>query len=307
MSLPSFVEIRNKALELGWDDMAITHAKIPEEDIQAYHKWIEKEHHGSMSYMENALRCNPDQLLPGAKTAILFISYYKQKPQEFREDAGLIASYARGRDYHNVHHRRLKRFIRWLEERTGKSEIAKGFSDSTPILEKALAVQAGLGWFGKNTLLIHRKFGTFTLLSGCLTTLELEISKPTMEMRLPRCGSCTKCLDACPTGALVNPYELDATKCLSYHLIESKKKIPLEIQKKNPGYVFGCDICQDVCPHNARKAESHSEDFKPQREFLRMDDVKYFIAKPESLFGTPLKRRGAIGLQETLKSLKDEG
>ena len=131
-----------------------------------------------MGYMEQQLRCFPEELLPGSKRVILFISSYKQEKRPFSEYGGLIASYARGRDYHQVHRRRLKKMIRWLEEVSQQKDIAKGFSDSVPILEKALAVQAGLGWFGKNTLLIHRKYGTFTLLSGILTTLEFPITSP---------------------------------------------------------------------------------------------------------------------------------
>ncbi|MFQ5729612.1 MAG: epoxyqueuosine reductase, partial [Waddliaceae bacterium] len=147
----SIAEVREQAFRLGWNDVGITPAVIPKEDIEAYREWIRQHYHGDLSYMVKEIRCKPNELLPGAITAILFISYYKQKRQPFRTDAGLIASYARGRKYHNVHHRRLKKFIYWLEERSGQQNIAKGFSDSTPILEKALAVQAGLGWFGKNT------------------------------------------------------------------------------------------------------------------------------------------------------------
>lgn len=292
-------EVKAFALSLGYDDVGITKAEIPEPDILSYREWLENQFHADLAYMENELRCYPQKLLPGAKTAIIFVSYYKQPKEEFREDAGLIASYARGKDYHNVHHSRLKKMIRWLEERSGQTNIAKGFSDSTPILEKALAVQAGLGWFGKNTLLIHKRFGTFTLLSGLLTTLEFA---PTIapDLRLPRCGVCQKCIDACPTQALVSPYRLDAAKCLSYHLIESKKEIPQEIAKRNPGYVFGCDICQDVCPHNQRKALSLTDAFSPEAgigAYMNGEKIEELLDHPEKLFGTPLKRAGAKKLK----------
>lgn len=296
--------IKEKAFELGYDDVGITDAVIPDEDIEAYKRWLSKGFQAKLTYMENEIRCSPDKLLPGAKTAIIFISYYKQPSLPFRKDAGLIASYARGRKYHNVHHRRLKKFIRWFEEEKGQQGICKAFSDSTPILEKALAVRAGLGWFGKNTLLIHRKFGTFTLLSGVLTTLEIE--DKTMHLRLPRCGTCTRCLDACPTGALTKPYLLDASKCLSNHLIESKDPIPTEINDKNPGYLFGCDICQDVCPHNIRKLPSDCNDFAPENgmgAYLSLDDLQNLELKPERLYGTPLQRRGVEGLKHTARHL----
>lgn len=297
-ALISREELHAKALELGWHDMGVTEAKVPEADIQAYQNWLAKDYHGDLKYMENQIRQDPNALFPGAKTAIMFVSYYRQEKVQFRNDAGVVASYARGRDYHNIHRKRLKKFILWLEERSGQKDIAKGFSDSTPVLEKALAVQAGLGWFGKNTLLIHRRFGTFILLSGLFTKLEFPFKA--MEMRLPRCGICTRCLDACPTKAFTAPYILDGKRCLSYHLIESKKEIPKEIIDKNPGYVFGCDICQDVCPHNVRKSISDAEEFSPSKgigSHLTLLDIEGLEKEPEKLFGTPLQRRGVAGLR----------
>lgn len=305
MSLPlSLDEIHEIALKLGWDDVGVTEAKIQEKGILEYKKWLENNFHGDMAYMENQLRASPQELLPGAQSAIIFVSYYKQEKIDFPKEGGLIASYARGRDYHHVHRKRLKKFIQWLEERTGQQGIAKGFSDSTPIMEKPLAVQAGLGWFGKNTLLIHRKFGTFTLLSGVLTTLKLPHS--VLDMFIPRCGACQRCIDACPTQAITSPYSLNAARCLSYHLIESKKEIPQEIKEKNPGYIFGCDICQDVCPHNARKKSSTTLDFSPDRgigKTLQLSDIEELENTPEKLFGTPLQRRGVSGLRKTAESL----
>lgn len=295
----SLEDIREKALTLGFDDVGITAAKIPDEDIRAYQEWLDRGDHAELAYMENTLRCQPDQLLPGAKTAIIFVSYYKQEEIPFDPNHGVVASYARGRDYHNVHRKRLKKFISWLDEISGNEHQAKGFSDSTPILEKALAVQAGLGWFGKNTLLIHKKFGTYTLLSGVLTTI--EIPHTLQPLRQPRCGSCTRCIDACPTKALT-PYNLNANLCLSYHLIESKKEIPAEIQAKNPGYIFGCDICQNSCPHNFRKPLASTPEFSPSKgmggslDALSLENIS---SNPEILYGTPLQRRGAKGLLHT--------
>lgn len=302
----SLQELKERAFALGWDDVGVAEARIPEEDIQAYREWIEKKQHADLTYMEKSLRCYPDQILPGAKSAIIFVSYYKQEKQEFRSDAGLIASYARGRDYHNVHRRRLKKYIRWLEECSGQSNIAKGFSDSAPVLEKALAVQAGLGWFGKNTLLIHRRFGTFTLLAGLFTTLELPLTSA-QNLRLPKCGSCMRCIEACPTQALISPYNLDAAKCLSYHLIESQSEIPLSIQKKNPGYVFGCDICQEACPHNMRKEAAETIEFTPDQGMgthLTKEKLDAILKDPEILYGSPLNRRGSEGLRYSAELLQ---
>jgi epoxyqueuosine reductase len=292
-------DVRAQAQSLGYDDVGVTAAAIPDEDIQAYQAWLDRGDHAELAYMENALRCSPEQLLPGAKTAIIFVSYYKQEQIPFDPAHGVIASYARGRDYHHVHRKRLKKFIAWFNEKTGCAHPIKGFSDSTPIMEKALAVQAGLGWFGKNTLLIHRKFGTFTLLSGILTTL--EIPHTLQPLRQARCGSCTRCLDACPTQALT-PYNLNANLGLSYHLIESKKNIPDEIQSKNPGYIFGCDICQNVCPHNARKPLASTPEFNPSvgiGSSLNLNSLEKITQNPEMLHGTPLQRRGLSGLLHT--------
>lgn len=301
----TFEELKSKALELGWDDAGITTPEVPQEDIDAYLEWLSEGHHGNLAYMENQFRCDPQHLLPDAKRALLFISHYKQPKQPFRPDAGLVASYARGRDYHHLHRSRLKKFIAWLEQRTGQQQIARGFSDSAPLMEKALAVKAGLGWFGKNTLLIHKKFGTFTLLSGLLTTLEIPLPEKILSMRQPRCGSCTRCLDACPTQALITPYRLDAVKCLSYHLIESKTELPENIIEKNPGYAFGCDICQDVCPHNQRKADTTLLDFAPESgigPYLTSELLEKIESDPTRLFGTPLQRRGAQGLRHTMQN-----
>lgn len=297
----SFEDLRKKILELGWDDVGVTEPVISNENLQNIEEWLQNGMHGDLAYMENPVRLDPKSLFPEAATAIVLVTNYKQPAVPYREDAGIVASYARGRDYHHVHRKRLKKLIAWLEEISGQNNIAKGFSDSTPILEKALAVQAGLGWFGKNTLLIHRRFGTFTLLSGVLTSLRIEGIK--MEVRLPRCGSCTKCIDACPTQAITAPYILDGKKCLSYHLIESKKPIPDEIREKNPGYAFGCDICQNVCPHNVRSPLSLLEEFNPMSgvgEYLNSEKLQLIEQEPEVLFGTPLQRRKIAGLKHNL-------
>ena len=214
-----------------------------------------------------------------------------------------FASYARGRDYHHLHRKRLKALISWMEQQVGRQGIAKPFSDSAPVLEKALAVQAGLGWFGKNTLLIHRRFGTFILLSGIMTSLSFSYS--TQALRLARCGTCQRCLEACPTQALVSPYLLDARRCLSYHLIESKAPIPEWVQARNPGYIFGCDICQDACPHNWKKPLSETVEFSTNGvgAYLTEEGLQAIEEDPTLLHGTPLQRRGSAGLRRTWESL----
>jgi len=292
-------ELKEKALSLGWDDVGITTPTLRPEDAMALIDWIQAGLHAGLRYMENPLRTDPLALFPQAKSVVIFISNYKQPHLPFKPDKGLIASYARGRDYHHLHRKRLKKMIEWIEEKGGE---ARGFSDAFPLMEKAFAVQAGLGWFGKNTLVIHRKFGTFFLLSGVLTTL--SFTEQVLAPRLPRCGICTRCLDACPTQALIAPYRLDASKCLAFHTIESSEALPSAIRKKNPGYAFGCDVCQDVCPHNVRSPLSQESHFGADQGIGPYLSLETLQATPaEALFGTPLQRRGKEGLRHTLNHL----
>lgn len=294
--------IRAQAISLGWQDCGITTPYLPERDRLRYLEWLREGKQGNLQYMENVLRENPTDWFPGAKSIIMFLSYYKQKKVSFEQP--VVASYARGRDYHNVHRKRLKKMVQWLEETSQQQDIARPFSDSSPILEKVFAVQSGLGWIGKNTLLIHRKYGTFTLLSGIITRLALPTHPPVQELN--RCGTCERCLEACPTQALT-PFSLDARRCISYHLIESKNAIPEFVQKNNPGYVFGCDLCQDACPHNWNKPESNSLEFSPSQGIgAQVSKERFQTIKrtPERLFGTPLQRRKVAGLERTLDSLE---
>lgn len=302
MSLSSH-EIIQAGLRLGFDDVGLCAAHIPAIDIEAWRAWLDQGYHGDLQYMEQDLRSTPSKLLDGAKTAIVFVTFYKQPDLPYPDPGkGLVASYARGKDYHHLHRKRLKKFVLWLQSNTESTIKSRGFSDSAPLLEKALAVQAGLGWFGKNTLLIHRKFGTYTLLSVCLTTLEVPLLS-TGSLRLPKCGSCRRCIDACPTKAL-HDYVLDARRCLSYHTIESKKIIPDEIAKANPGFIFGCDICQQVCPHNIRTALSDEQYFAPSQGLGAYLSHEELVNMPDSqLWGTPLQRRKREGLLYTLATL----
>jgi epoxyqueuosine reductase len=308
MNLP-FATLYEKAISLGWDDVAVCSPEIPQPDVTAYKNWLANGYQSDLTYMENQVRTDPQELLPGATTAIMLASYYRQPTVPFRSDAGVVASYARGRDYHNIHRKRSKKLIRWLEEVSGKTEIARPFSDSSPIMERALAVKAEMAWFGKSSLLIHRRFGTFFLLSGILTTLSIE-EQDGPEARLPdrmnRCGSCSRCIEACPTGAIIEPYIVNASLCLSNHLIESKDPIPGNIAEVNPGYILGCDRCQDVCPHNVRKPLSPHPEFSEEAgigPYLDKSALEQISQEPETLYGTPLQRRKVAGLHHTAETL----
>lgn len=298
--------VRTTCLSLGWDDAGVTDPNLNARDIAAYERWLASGHHGRLHYMENRVRTDPSRLLHHVRSIILLVTRYKQPWHPFQKGQGLIASYARGRDYHRLHRKRLKKLIQWLETRVGETGVALGFSDAHPVMEKALAVKAGLGWLGKNTLLIHRRFGTFILLSGVLTSIHIEPPKLTLDYQLPRCGNCSRCIDVCPVGALIAPYVLDANCCLSYHLIESKQRIPPEIAQKNPGYIFGCDLCQDVCPHNQKIPPCCPPELAETAglgPYQSEEALRKIAENPSLLFGTPLQRRGIHGLLHTLETL----
>jgi epoxyqueuosine reductase len=306
-----FQFLKDKAFEVGYDDLGYCDPIIPDKDIQSYEKWLKEKKHADLSYMENTVRCFPKDLLPGVQSIVIFLTFYKQKTLPFKKDKGLIASYARAKDYHNVHRSRLKKIIKALKEEHPSLE-ARSFSDSFPILERALAVKAGLGWLGKNNMLIHPKLGTFTLISGILLSLPIHSSTPKKRedwgVHFPRCGTCRLCQDACPVGALDTAYSLDTNKCLSYHLIESKKAVPKEIQKQNPGYAFGCDLCQDSCPHNIKPPNRTPKDFEFETKtinYIDEDLLKTAEEKPEALFSRPLRRAGAQRLRDNFNMLKN--
>ncbi|WP_258102516.1 tRNA epoxyqueuosine(34) reductase QueG [Marinoscillum sp. MHG1-6] len=261
--------VKSIAGELGFSFCGISKAGLLTEEANQLEEWLARGYQGKMGYLENHFdkRLDPTKLVPGAKSVVsLIYNYFPTHHPE--EDTYKIARYAQGQDYHFVIKDKLKTFMHRIEEEIGSVE-GRVFVDSAPVHERAWAKKGGLGWIGKNSLLLNREMGSFFFLAELIIDLELEADGPMKDY----CGTCTACQDACPTDAIPEPYVVDGSRCISYLTIELKDEIPQEFQGKMQDWVFGCDICQEVCPWN-RFARPHKEPaFEPQgwEEFTRQD------------------------------------
>jgi epoxyqueuosine reductase len=290
--------IKQRATELGFDLAGVTRLG-PANTYEAFARWLERGYAGEMTYLPRGAEKRRDTTLPfaGARSAIVVALDYGGK-----QPAGPIARYARGDDYHDVMIERLEELHHWLAGECGQPVAGKAYVDTGPILERDLAQKAGLGWFGKNTMLINPTRGSFFFLGALLVDLELEPDPP---FETDRCGTCRRCLDACPTGALVEPRVMDATRCISYLTIEHRSEIEPTLRRMIGDLLYGCDICQDVCPYNVKFAEELKvPEFAPRpslasndgptiaRKILAMDDEAYRLA----FQGSPMKRAKRTGL-----------
>jgi len=246
--------IKSEALRLGFLSCGISKSGFLEEEAPRLERWLNQHHHGQMSYMENHFdkRLNPNLLVEDAKSVIsLLLNYY---PSEFQnEESFKISKYAYGQDYHFVIKEKLTALLHSIQENIGEVS-GRAFVDSAPVLDKAWAAKSGLGWIGKNSNLITKSVGSFYFVAELIIDLDLEYDHATTD----HCGTCTACIDACPTEAIVAPYVVDGSKCISYFTIELKENIPSEMKGKFNDWAFGCDICQDVCPWN-KFSKPHNE------------------------------------------------
>lgn len=258
--------IKAEALRLGFLSCGISKAGFLEDEAPRLERWLHQNHHGQMRYMENHFdkRLNPQLLVDGAQSVIsLLLNYYPEQTQI--EDSYKISKYAYGQDYHSVIKEKLQQLLSFINENIGEVS-GRAFVDSAPVLDKAWAAKSGLGWIGKNANLITKSVGSFYFIAELIVDLPLECDAPTTD----HCGSCTACIDACPTQAIIAPYVVDGSKCISYYTIELKENIPQEAQGKMDDWIFGCDVCQDVCPWN-RFAQPHREKaFEPHPDLLQM-------------------------------------
>jgi epoxyqueuosine reductase len=296
--------IKSEAKRLGFISCGISKAQFLEEEAPRLEKWLKNNMQGKMHYMENHFdkRLDPTKLVEDSKSVIsLLLNYYPSKTQN--ENSFKLSKYAYGTDYHFVIKDKLKSLLNFIQEEIGEVH-GRAFVDSAPVLDKAWAAKSGLGWIGKHSNLLTQQVGSFYFIAELIIDLDLEYDLPTTD----HCGTCTKCIDACPTQAITEPYVVDGSKCISYFTIELKEKIPLEFKGQFDDWMFGCDICQDVCPWN-RFSKSHSEPlFNPHPELLSMtkkdweeitEDVFKKIFKDSAV-----KRTKFDGLKRNIEFLK---
>jgi epoxyqueuosine reductase len=282
----------------------ISKAGFLEKEAPRLEKWLKNNSHGQMTYMENHFdkRLDPTLLVDGAKSVVsLLLNYYPSELQ--REDSYKISKYAYGQDYHFVIKEKLNELLVAIQENIG-AVSGRAFVDSAPVLDKAWAAKSGLGWIGKNSNLITQKVGSFYFIAELIIDLELEYDFATSD----HCGSCTACLDACPTQAIIAPYQVDGSKCISYYTIELKENLPEEMKGKLDDWAFGCDVCQDVCPWN-RFSKPHSEPlFQANPELLSFSKKDWEEITSETFQkvfkDSPLKRTKLEGLKRNIQFLK---
>lgn len=296
--------IKAESKRLGFLSCGISKAGFLEEEAPRLENWLNNNMNGQMSYMENHFdkRLNPTLLVDDAKSVIsLLLNYYPSELQN--EDSYKISKYAYGQDYHHVIKEKLKELLHFIQTEIGEVS-GRAFVDSAPVLDKAWAAKSGLGWVGKNSNLITQKVGSFYFIAELIVDLELDYDTPTTD----HCGSCTACLDACPTDAIVAPYVVDGSKCISYFTIELKDNLPQEMKGKFDDWMFGCDVCQDVCPWN-RFSKSHNEPlFQTNSDILnfsKSDWEEITVDTFQKVFkNSAVKRTKYEGLLRTINFLK---
>jgi epoxyqueuosine reductase len=258
--------IKDEAKRLGFLSCGISKAEFLEVEAPRLEKWLKNNAHGEMRYMENHFdkRLDPTKLVEGSKSVIsLLLNYYPQEEQT--ENSFKLSKYAYGTDYHFVIKDKLKQLLHFIQDEIGDVH-GRAFVDSAPVLDKAWAAKSGLGWIGKHSNLLTQQVGSFYFIAELIIDLELDYDTPTTD----HCGTCTACIDACPTQAITEPYVVDGSKCISYFTIELKENIPTDFKGQFDDWIFGCDVCQDVCPWN-KFSKSHSEPlFNPHPELLEM-------------------------------------
>lgn len=302
-------ELKEEARRIGFLACGIAKAQRLDEEAERLEDWLARGLHGSMSWMENHFekRIDPTRLVDGAQTVISVIDTYYQPTHRHPADphVGRISRYAWGDDYHQVMKQKLFELLAWLEQRAG-AITGRAFVDSAPVMDKVWAARSGLGWIGKNTNLISRSAGSFFFVGEIIVDLVLDPDEPGLDY----CGTCTKCIDACPTDALFQPYAIDSNRCIAYLTIEHREDdIPSELASKFGGWIFGCDICQDVCPWNKFAQPHRDAAYRPRdgvvstplREWIEIDLEEY----RRRFRNNPVKRARYDGLKRNIRLALD--
>lgn len=298
--------IKQEAMRLGFMSCGIAKADFLEEEAPRLENWLKANHHGEMGYMENYFdkRLDPRILVEGAKSIVsLTLNYYTEEKQ-IDIDAPKISKYAYGTDYHSVIKGKLQELMAFIHDDIGEVG-GRCFVDSAPVMDKAWAQKAGLGWRGKNSNLISKQAGSFFFLAELIIDLDLEYDNP---FPTDHCGSCTRCIDACPTDAIIAPYTVDGSRCISYLTIELKNEIPAEFKGKMDNWMFGCDVCQDVCPWNRFSTTHQEESFTPKEDLLGLSKSELMDITDEvfkRVFkNSPVKRTKYSGLKRNIDFLQ---
>lgn len=298
--------IKEEALRLGFSDIGFAKAEHLAEEEPFLKQWLDNDREAGMSYMRNHFekRVDPTLLVDDAKTIISVLLNYTPQTLQQDELAPRIARYAYGEDYHFVIKEKLALLLTFIQQTIFDDLQGRCFTDSAPLLDRAWAKRSGLGWIGKNTNLIHKKLGSYVFIGELVINKELPVDTPIQEA----CGGCTRCIDACPTKALLAPYQLDANKCISYLTIEHREELPIELKDQMSNWAFGCDICQEVCPWNWKARPTKEPAFQPHPDFTSLSKDDWHALNEDSyrtLFkNSAIKRTKYRGLRRNLDFLK---
>ena len=300
-------EIKEQALREGFNKVGIVRAERLNEEAPRLKEWLDRGHHGEMAWMarDAEKRLNPLEIFPQARSIVVVaLNYYTPAQHESRPNTGKVSRYAWGDDYHDVLKTKLESLLSWIRERVPAAE-GKICVDIQPVMDKAWAVRAGIGWLGKHSNVITQEFGSWVFIGELLLNLELEADAEVSE---DHCGTCTLCIDACPTQAITEPYVVDSNRCISYATIELRTpELPDSIQQNLSGWLYGCDICQDVCPWNRFEAATEETRFEPREGNVNADLAEVLELTPETYSarfrGSAMKRAKLHALQRNARAL----
>ncbi len=304
-------DVKQEARRLGFEACGIARAEQLDTEARRLEEWLNGSRHAGMTWMERHfdLRIDPRRLVDGARSVISVIdNYYQPLEPSSEPDHGRVSRYAWGDDYHRVMKKRLKKLMQWIEDRCGTEVNGRAFVDSAPVMDKAWAQRAGVGWIGKNANLIRQGLGSWFFIGELIVDVDLTPDGPAFD----HCGSCTRCIDACPTDAIVEPYVIDSNRCISYLTIENREPtINAELAERSDNWVFGCDVCQEVCPWNKFRKPATEARYYPRRNTTQTSIADWQDMSEEEFLerfaGSPIRRAGHAGIQRNVRAVAANG